>query len=98
MAGPQPHAIDRLIDMADAVTGRLRIPLSVLSVVWFALTCADYAGFAGLPEFALIDGLTGLIASGLFNALWWGFLYPRAEQRRTDRVAVPTQVKTNANG
>ena len=101
--GNAPRAIDRLVDIADGLADRFRVPLSVLSVGWFALLCADYAGLVRLPKFVLIDGMPGLIASGLFNALWWGFLYPRAEKRRADRAAQadsvkPNQMKTNANG
>ncbi|WP_066649128.1 MULTISPECIES: hypothetical protein [Sphingomonas] len=95
---PQPRAIDRLVDFADGVADRLRVPLSVVSVGWFALTCADYAGFVRLPSFVLIDGMPGLIASGLFNALWWGFLYPRAEARRAERAAQSSSTSSNAHG
>lgn len=101
--GGNAREIDRLVDLADDLADRFRVPLSVLSVGWFALVCADYAGFVRLPKFVLIDGMPGLIASGLFNALWWGFLYPRAEARRAKRAAQadsvkPTSMKTNANG
>lgn len=98
MPNSNARAIDRLVDIADGLADRFRVPLSILSVGWFALTCADYAGFVRLPKFVLIDGMPGLIASGLFNALWWGFLYPRAEARRAARAAQSHSTKTNANG
>jgi len=94
----QPRAIGRLIDVADSVAERFRVPMSVVSIGWFALTCADYAGFVRLPSFVLIDGVPGLIASGLFNALWWGFLYPRAEARRAERAAQASSTSSNAHG
>lgn len=89
---------DRLVDSADRLTDRFRVPLSVLSVGWFALTCADYAGFVQLPGFALISGMPGLIASGIFNALWWGLVYPRAEKRRFDRSQSSNSLKANVDG
>lgn len=82
-------AVDRIVDAADGFLARFRVPLSVASVAIFVLTCADYAGFVRLPSITLIDGMPGLIASGVYNAVWWGFLYPRAEARRASRAPQP---------
>ena len=82
--------IDALIDRVDAFCARWRVSLAVASGLWFALTCAAYANFIDLPAIVIIGGLPGVILAGLWNAIWWGLLYPRAERRRAAR--------TNARG
>lgn len=77
--------MDRLIDRIDAVADRHQRALGIMGVLWFALVCADYAGFIDLPEFTLIGGAAGLIVAVLYNAVWWGFLNPRVQVLRAAR-------------
>ena len=73
------------VEAAERFFARWRVLLTIASVVWFAVSCASYAGFVRLPVFELIVGLPGVLLAGLWNAVWWGWLYPRAEQRRVAR-------------
>jgi hypothetical protein len=77
--------INALIDYGDAVAARWRVPLTILSAAFFVLSCASYAGFVRLPELSFLSGLPVVIAAAAWNAIWWGFLYPRAERRRAER-------------
>ncbi|OYY67144.1 MAG: hypothetical protein B7Y49_00560 [Sphingomonas sp. 28-62-11] len=97
-AGSAPRGFNRVVDLADDVANRFRVPLSILSVGLFVLTCADYAGFLRLPNVVVIGGTPGLIVAVAFNAIWWGFLYPRAEKRRAERTTHSHPMKAKANG
>ena len=77
--------IDALIDRADAFSTRWKTVISVLSAGWFAATCADYAGFIKLPVELPLSEWLGFVPVVLWNALWWGFAYPRIEARRAER-------------
>lgn len=77
--------IDDLIDRADAFFGRWQLVLSVLSVAWFVLICADFAGFVDLPVVLPLSGWLAILPAALWNAVWWGFAYPRIETRRAER-------------
>ena len=77
--------IDDLIDQADAISTRWKTVISVLSAAWFAATCADYAGFIKLPIELPLSEWLGFVPVVLWNALWWGFAYPRIEARRAER-------------
>ena len=74
--------IDSLIDRIDSVLERIRIPLGIAGAVWFALTCAQHAGFVRLPDFSLLHGTPSLVFSVIYNAVYWGFIWPRVEARR----------------
>lgn len=80
--------IDDLIDRADALFGRWHVLLTVLSAAWFAATCAEYAGFIDLPIPALVSlpGWAAVLPAAIWNAIWWGFAYPRIEARRAERT------------
>lgn len=77
--------IDDLIDRADAFFGRWQLVLSVLSIAWFAASCAEYAGFVDLPVILPLSGWVAIVPASLWNAAWWGFAYPRIEARRAER-------------
>ncbi len=77
--------IDSLIDRFDAVSSRWSVVLTVLGAAWFAATCADYAGFIRLPFELPLSEWVGFLPVLLWNALWWGFAYPRIEARRAER-------------
>ncbi len=77
--------IDDLIDRADAFSERWKTTVSVVSVAWFAATCADYAGFINLPVELPLTQWLGFVPVLLWNAIWWGFAYPRIEARRAER-------------
>ena len=78
--------MDRFIDSCDEFALRFRVPISVVSVTWFALSCASFAQFVELPDFALFNGLVPVFIGVAINAIWWGALYPRVEARRKSRV------------
>jgi hypothetical protein len=82
---------NKIIDLAD----RFGFIFAAFSGLWLALTCASYANFIRLPDFALLHGMPAIIASAMFNAGYWGFLYPRVQARRKERL---DQNKVNANG
>jgi hypothetical protein len=75
-----------LLDRIDDFSLRHRRAISAVSVTWFAFTSADYAGFISLPKLALLTGLPGMIASGLWSAIWWGAVCPWAETHREQRM------------
>ena len=77
--------IDELIDRADAFSTRWKAVISAVSVAWFAATCADYAGFIKLPVELPLSEWLGFVPVVVWNALWWGFAYPRIEARRAER-------------
>lgn len=77
--------IDDLIDRADAFNARWHIVLAVLGAAWFALSCADYAGFVDLPVILPLSGWVGILPAVIWNGVWWGFAYPRIEARRAER-------------
>ena len=77
--------IDALIDRADAFSTRWKTVISVLGAAWFTATCADYAGFIKLPIELPLSQWLGFVPVVLWNALWWGFAYPRIEARRAER-------------
>jgi len=79
--------IDDLADRWDAFAERFRVPLAAFSVAWFALSCAEYAGFVDVPVPALVPlpGWLAILPAAIWNALWWGFAYPRVEARRKQR-------------
>jgi hypothetical protein len=83
--------IDKLIDLAD----RFALVFAAIGAFWFALSCASYANFVRLPDLALLKGIPAIIASILYNAAYWGFLYPRVETRRKERLG---QMETSTNG
>ena len=78
--------IERGIDALDDFAARFRVPISVVAGVWFVASWASSAQFIELPELAILTGTPGIVASSAFNGLWWGWLYPRIERRRAERV------------
>ena len=81
-----PSVIDTLIDRADALAARWNTALSVLSIAWFIASCADYAGFIAMPIELPLPGWLGILPAAVWNALWWGFAYPRIASRRAERT------------
>lgn len=76
---------DRLIDRWDAFADRYSVPLAVFGFAWMALGWASHARFIELPVWPLLAGISAIIAGVVFNAVWWGFLYPRVQRRRKER-------------
>jgi hypothetical protein len=74
------------LDSFDEFCVRYRRILSAVSITWFVLTSANYAGFISLPRIPLLTGLSAMIASGLWAALWWGAIIPWAETHREHRA------------
>jgi hypothetical protein len=75
-----------LLDQFDQYCLRYRRSLSAVSLIWFVLTSANYAGFISLPRIPLLTGLFAMITSGLWNALWWGAIIPWAETHRKNQA------------
>jgi hypothetical protein len=75
--------IDAAVDRWDAFAERYRVPLAVLSIAWFAASCAEYAGFIDLPIPALLplSGWLAILPAALWNGVWWGVAYPRIDAR-----------------
>ena len=90
--------IDRMIDSMDDFATRYRRPISILAAGWFLLSWLSNARFLDLPEIPLLTGKTAIFASAAFNGLWWGWLNPRIERRRTERVEAESKGSEVANG
>jgi hypothetical protein len=82
--------IDRLVDRVDAIALRYRKVLSILGGIWLVISWASNARFISLPEIPLVTGTSGMVASTIFAALWWSWLNPRVQQRRSAREAQAT--------
>ena len=78
--------IDRSIDTIDDFAARYRRTISILAAIWFAISCAAWAGFVTLPQLAILTGKPAVYASAAFNALWWGWMNPRIMRRRAERL------------
>lgn len=76
-----------MVDRIDTFVARWKVPLTVASAAWFVVSCAADAGFISLPFTDLANGLPAVVVAGGWNAMWWGWFYPRAEQRRYSRSA-----------
>jgi hypothetical protein len=77
--------MDRLIDLWDGFADRFRAVISVVSMAGLALSTAGYAGFVTLPKLLPFTGIWPIVISVVFNAVWWGVLYPRVVERRKAR-------------
>ena len=75
--------LDKIADFGT----RFENPLSIIGGVWFAATCAVYARFISLPEIPFLTDEIALYLSAAYNAIWWGFLRPAIEKRKTARLA-----------
>jgi hypothetical protein len=69
--------------------------LTGVGAVSFALSCASYAGFIHLPKFQFLTGLPALIFSVVYNAVWWGFVYPRVDENRKRRAVEREEATKN---
>jgi hypothetical protein len=78
--------IDRLIDRLDSAFAPFSSILAVIGMAWFAAICAQYAGFIRLPDFALFHGFPAIVCSVIYNAVYWGFIYPHVQERRAVRL------------
>ena len=61
--------------------------ISVLAAIWFWLGIAIYARFIRLPELPWLSEQAVFWAGAAFNAVWWGFLRPAIEARRSETGA-----------
>ena len=76
-----------VLDRVVAFSASHERPIALIGGLWFAVSCAQYAGFVDLPEIPLLTGMTAIYASAAANALWWGFLRPAIERRKQALVA-----------
>ncbi|MGB5483991.1 hypothetical protein [Parasphingorhabdus sp.] len=61
-------------------------PLSIFGGVWFVASCAVYARFISLPDIPFLTDQVAVFVSAGYNAIWWGFLRPAVEKRKTARL------------
>ena len=78
--------IDSLTDRLDAFAARHERLFGIAGAAFLALSTAIYARFIELPRFDWLSERALMIASMVYNAIWWGFAYPRIEQRRKARA------------
>lgn len=64
---------------------RHRRIIGVLSVVWFALVCADYAGFIHLPRLVAVPASLAVIISFVRYGVWDAFVTPEVIAARKDQ-------------
>lgn len=73
---------DRMLHAAAGFALRHERVLGIAGAIWFALGCASYARFIDLPRIPFVTDRYAFWLSGAWNAVWWGFLHPRIEQRK----------------
>lgn len=56
--------------------------VGTIGAIWFALTCADYAGFIHLPRLLVIPASLGVVLAFLRYGVWEAFVTPEVEARR----------------
>ncbi len=83
--------MNRAIDRWDAFAERYMTAMTVIGVLWMVLGWASHARFIELPEWPLLTGMSAIVAGVVFNAAWWGFLYPRVQRRRKQRENLVSQ-------
>lgn len=79
--------IDSLIDRADALLAPYAKAISIAGAIWFWAGCALYARFISLPELPFLTEPMVFWSGAVFNAVWYGFLYPAIQRRRKAREA-----------
>lgn len=80
----------RLFDRVEGHAARHSRAVSVFSALVFVFGCASAAGFVRLPEVDWLQWLEGwpaIALAAVWNALWWGFGYPRVQARKAARAA-----------
>ena len=84
--------LGRTIDRIEARLAPHAKAVSIAAAIWFWLGIAIYARFIRLPEWLWLPEQALFWAGVVVNAVWWGFLRPAIERRRTTRAlaeAVP---------
>ena len=57
--------------------------ITIVSGIWFAISCASYIPFIPIPDVPYITDKNAWMFSGGWNAVWWGFIHPAIDKRRT---------------
>ena len=84
-----------IIDRIEARLAPHAKAVSIVAAVWFWLGIAIYARFIRLPEWPWLPEQLLFWTGVAFNAVWWGFLRPAIESRRTTRaLAEPAPPQT----
>jgi uncharacterized membrane protein len=73
--------LERIIATAD----RHSALFAVVGGIGLVLSSASYAGFIRLPRLEILSGIPAVIASVIYNGVWWGFVYPKVEEMRKNR-------------
>lgn len=79
--------LDGAVDWFDAFADRHKRALSIIGGAWFVVGCAIASGMVRVPDLGIVSNRTALLVATLYNAVWWGYFYPRAEKRRVERQA-----------
>ena len=73
---------DRMFEAIARFAIRHERALTITGAIWFAISCASYAGFVDLPRIPFVTDRYAFWLSGAWNAIWWGFLHPRLARRK----------------
>jgi hypothetical protein len=65
---------------------RHRRIIGLLSAAWFALVCADYAGFIHLPRLIAVPASLAVIVSFVRYGVWEAFVAPKVVAGRKDQT------------
>ena len=80
--------LDTIIDRADARLAPYAKVISIAGAIWFWAGCALYARFITLPDIPFLTEPMVFWSGAVFNAVWYGFLYPAILHRRKEREAI----------
>lgn len=78
---------NELFDRLDEIAARHKKALSIVGGVWFVVGCAIASGMVRVPDLGIVSNRTALLIATLYNAVWWGYFYPRVEKRRVERLS-----------
>jgi len=73
-------------DKLAATGARHETLLSIFGGLWLAASCAVYARFISLPDIPFLTDQNAIFLAGGFNAIWWGFLRPKIEKHKAERL------------
>lgn len=82
--------LGRAIDRIEARLAAHANAVSIAAAVWFWLGIGVYARFIRLPELPWLAADALFWGGVAFNAVWWGFLRPAIESRRSRRETAPS--------
>lgn len=84
------------IDRIDAALAPHSRAVSIAAGLWFWLGIALYANFIRLPEIPFLSPKAIFWTGVVFNAVWWGWLHPAIESRRSARAGAESHAPPQA--